>query len=69
VVNLTADRRPDLAVAARGEHRTDDRVMVVESGPGVFAPDETRTTMLSGASARLRMPRGGRIRLARVSTG
>jgi tRNA A-37 threonylcarbamoyl transferase component Bud32 len=69
VVNLTSDRRPDLAVAARGEHRTDDRVMVVESGPGVFAPDETRTTTLSGASARLRMPRGGRIRLARVSTG
>ena len=69
VINLTSDRRPDLAVAARGEHRTDDRVMVVESGPGVFAPDETRTTTLSGASARLRMPRGGRIRLARVSTG
>ena len=43
--------------------------MVVEGGPGVFAPDETRTTTLSGAAARLRMPRGGRIRLARVSTG
>jgi tRNA A-37 threonylcarbamoyl transferase component Bud32 len=69
LVNLTSDRRRDLAVAARGEHRTDDRVMVIESGPGVFAPDETRTTTLSGASARLRMPRGGRIRLARVSAG
>jgi tRNA A-37 threonylcarbamoyl transferase component Bud32 len=69
VINLTSDRRPDLVVAARGEHRTDDRVMVVESGPGVFAPDETRTTTLPGASARVRMPLGGRIRLARVSTG
>jgi hypothetical protein len=69
VLSLTSDRRPDLAVAARGEHRADSRVMVVESGPGVFAPDETRTTTLPGASARLRMPRGGRIRLARVSGG
>jgi hypothetical protein len=43
--------------------------MVVESGPGVFAPDERRTTTLSGAAARLRMPRGARIRLARLSTG
>jgi tRNA A-37 threonylcarbamoyl transferase component Bud32 len=67
LLNLTADRRPDLAVAARGEHRADARVMVIQSGPGLFAPDETRTTTLSGASARVHMPRGGRIRLARVS--
>jgi hypothetical protein len=69
VVSLTADRRPDLVVAARGEQRADSRVMVVESGPGVFAPDERRTTTLSGAAARLRMPRGARIRLARISAG
>ena len=43
--------------------------MVVESGPGAFAPDERRTTTLSGAAARLRMPVGARIRLARLSTG
>ena len=66
VLSLTADRRPDLVVAARGEQRADSRVMVVESGPGVFAPDERRTTTLSGAAARLRMPLGGRIRLARA---
>ena len=41
--------------------------MVVESGPGVFAPDETRTSTLSGAAARVHMPRGGRIRLARTA--
>ena len=52
VLSLTADRRPDLVVAARGEQRADSRVMVVESGPGVFAPDERRTTTLSGAAAR-----------------
>ena len=67
-LNLTADTRPDLAVAARGE-RANARVMVVEGGPGVFAPDETRTTVLSGAAARVHMPPRGRIRLARVSTG
>ena len=69
VLSLTADRRPDLVVAARGEQRADSRVMVVESGPGVFAPDERRTTTLSGAAARLRMPLGARIRLARISAG
>ena len=68
ILNLTADTRPDLAVAARGE-RANARVMVVEGGPGVFAPDETRTTILSGAAARVHMPPRGRIRLARVSTG
>ena len=67
VLSLTPDRRPDLVVAARGEQRADSRVMVVKSGHGVFAPDETRTTTLSGAAAHLRMPLGGRIRLARVS--
>jgi len=69
VLPLTSDRRPDLVVAARGERRADSRVMVVESGPGAFAPDERRTTTLSGAAARLRMPVGARIRLARLSTG
>jgi tRNA A-37 threonylcarbamoyl transferase component Bud32 len=69
VLSLTSDRKPDLAVAVRGEHRADARVIVVESGRGVFAPDETRTTTLSGAARRVRMPQGGRIRLARGSTG
>ncbi len=69
VLSLTSDRRPDLVVAARGEQRADSRVMVVESGPGAFAPDERRTTTLSGAASRLRMPVGARIRLARLSTG
>ena len=68
ILNLTPDKRPDLAVAARGE-RANARVMVVEGGPGVFTPDETRTKILSGAAARVHMPPRGRIRLARVSTG
>jgi tRNA A-37 threonylcarbamoyl transferase component Bud32 len=69
ILNLTADKRPDLAIAAAGEQRANARVMVVQSGPGVFSPDETRTTILSGAAARVHMPRNGRIRLARVSSG
>ena len=43
LLNLSDDRRLDLAVAARGEHVANARVMVIEGGPGVFSPDETRT--------------------------
>jgi tRNA A-37 threonylcarbamoyl transferase component Bud32 len=67
VLNLTRDRRPDLAVAVRGEHRADARVMVVEGAPGLFAPDETRTSTWGGAAKRAHLPRGVRIRLARVA--
>ena len=69
LLNLSDDRRLDLAVAARGEHIANARVMVVEGGPGVFSPDETRTRIVGGAAARVHAPRGVRIRLARVSTG
>ncbi len=69
LLNLSDDRRLDLAVAARGEHVANARVMVIEGGPGVFSPDETRTRIVGGAAARVHAPRGVRIRLARVSTG
>ena len=41
--------------------------MVVEGGPGLFAPDETRSYVLTGASGEVDAPRGGRIRLARAA--
>ena len=69
ILNLSDDRRLDLAVAARGAHITNARVMVVEGGDGIFAPDETDTRTLSGAAARVHSPRGVRIRLARVAGG
>jgi hypothetical protein len=69
VLHLSADRRLDLAVAARGRRSADERVMVVEGGPGVFAPDETSTSTLGGAAARVRATRGDRIRLAKVAGG
>ncbi len=69
ILRVTADRRPDLVVAARGARRADGRLMVVEGGRGVFAPDETRTTVLSGLASRVDLPPRGRIRVARVSTG
>ena len=34
VLSLSADQRPDLAVAARGEDTADERIMVVEGGHG-----------------------------------
>ena len=64
VLRLSPDRRPDVAVAARGEHTPAQRVMVVEGGPGVFAPDETRTSTLPRLPAEVHAPQGGRIRLA-----
>ena len=39
--------------------------MIVQGGPGIFAPDETRTSTLGGIGTRVTAPRGGRIRLAR----
>jgi hypothetical protein len=67
MLDLSGDGRLDLAVAARGEHTASERVMVIEGGPGVFAPGETRTSTLPGAAARVHAPRGLRIRLARVA--
>jgi tRNA A-37 threonylcarbamoyl transferase component Bud32 len=69
ILNVTADGRPDLVVAVRGERHADSRLMVVEGGSGVFAPDETRTRVLSGLTALVDLPLRGRIRVARVATG
>jgi hypothetical protein len=41
--------------------------MVVQGGPGVFAPDETRTTSLQGVASQVHAPAGGRIRLAKTA--
>ncbi len=67
VLALSADQRPDLAVAARGEDTADERIMLVEGGTGMFAPGETRITTLRRVAAQVHAPRGGRIRLARDS--
>ena len=56
---LRDDRLPDVAMAARGEDSADERVMVVEGGRGVFAPDETRTRTMDGVASLGRRP-GGR---------
>ncbi len=68
VLQLTDDRRPDLVIAGRGEDG-DEQIMVVEGGPGVFAPDETSTSTLPGASRHIRVEPGALVRLARTSGG
>jgi tRNA A-37 threonylcarbamoyl transferase component Bud32 len=68
-LDLTADHRLDVAIAASGASTVDDRVTVVEGGRGAFAPAETRTYTLSGASRRVNAERGGRIRLAGSAGG
>ncbi len=65
-LELSGDERIDVAVAVRGA-ATEAAVMVVEGGPGLFAPDETRSYVLTGASGEVDAPRGGRIRLARAA--
>ena len=67
ILRLSADKRLDVAVAAPGEHTADGRVMVVEGGPGVFAPGETRSATLAGVASQVHAPKGGRIRLARMA--
>ena len=64
VLRLTADRRPDVVLAARGEDSADERVMVIRSGRGIFTPEETKTTTLAGIASLVDAPPGGRIRLA-----
>ena len=68
-LQLTADNRIDVAVAAKGAHAADDRITVMEGNRGIFAPDETRIYTLSGASRQVSARRGGRIRLAADATG
>jgi hypothetical protein len=69
ILSLSRDRRLDVAVAAQGQDTADDRVMVVEGGPGVFAPGETRTSTLSGVASQVDASPGTRIRLARMAGG
>jgi tRNA A-37 threonylcarbamoyl transferase component Bud32 len=69
LLQLTSDRRLDLAVAAQGATAADDRIMVIEGGPGIFTPSETRTRTLPGIGRRVIAPTGGLIRFARTGTG
>jgi tRNA A-37 threonylcarbamoyl transferase component Bud32 len=69
LLELSRERGLDLAVAVRGERSRSQRIMVIEGGPGVFAPDETDTSTLPGTPPALRLPRGAAIRLARNSGG
>ena len=64
VLRMTADRRPDVVLAARGEDSADERVMVIQSGRGIFTPEETKTSTLAGIASLVDAPPGGRIRVA-----
>ncbi|MEA2312803.1 MAG: hypothetical protein QOE28_2771, partial [Solirubrobacteraceae bacterium] len=66
VLQLSGDARPDVAIAARGGTGTDERVVTIEGGHGVFVPDETSARTLPGIAALVHAPRGGRIRLGRA---
>jgi tRNA A-37 threonylcarbamoyl transferase component Bud32 len=67
LLELTGDGRLDLVVAVMGEQSSSERLMVIEGGSGVFAPDETSTELLPETPSSVRVPRGADIRLARTS--
>ena len=69
LLQLSADNRPDAAIATRGAYSADGRVTVFEGSRGSFAPGEVRTYILRGASQRVRALRGGRVRLAAGAEG
>ena len=60
--------RLDVALAARGEDSADERVMVVEGGPGgVRRPTRRARRTLEGVASLVDAPPGGRIRLAKTA--
>jgi hypothetical protein len=67
VLQLTADRLLDVALAVRGGDSADERVMVVRGSKGAFVPEETRIDTLQGVASEVDAPPGGRIRLARAA--
>jgi hypothetical protein len=69
LLQLSPDRRLDLAVATQGATLMDDRLMVIEAGTGVFTPSETRTRSLKGLGRRVQAPPGGLIRLVYTRSG
>ena len=68
-LQLSRDKRLDVAIATRGAYSADGRVTVLEGSRGNFVPGEVTTYTLRGASDKVRALRGGRIRLALDAEG
>ena len=68
IVRLPGDDRPDLMVSARGARRLDDAILLMEGGPGAFAPDETLVRPLRFGDS-VQEPRIDAIRVARGRAG
>ena len=68
IVRLPGDDRPDLMVTARGARRLDDAILLMEGGPGAFAPDETTVSRLRLGDS-VQDPQIDAIRVARGRAG
>ena len=68
IVRLPGDDRPDLMVTARGARRLDDAILLMEGGPGAFAPDETTVSRLRLGDS-VEDPQIDAIRVARGRAG
>jgi hypothetical protein len=68
ILGLLGDNRLDLAVTAGGARRLDDAILLMEGGPGAFAPDETDISPLRLGDA-VQDPQIDEIRIARGRAG
>ena len=68
IVRLSGDDRPDLMVTARNARRLERAILLMEAGPGAFAPDETSVRPLRLGSA-VEEPQIDAIRIARSHGG
>ena len=67
LLELSGDGRLDLVVAVEGGRSRSERLMMIEGGRGVFAPDETSTSLLPEMPSSVHVPRDAEMRLARAS--
>ena len=68
ITQLPGDDQPDLVVVARNAPSLDQAVLLLESGPGLFAVDEIDVNPLR-LQAAVREPAIDRIRIARTGAG
>jgi Protein kinase domain/FG-GAP-like repeat/FG-GAP repeat len=68
ITRLPGDDQPDLVVVARNAPRLNQAVLLLESGPGLFAIDEIDVNPLR-LQAAVREPAIDRIRIARTGAG
>jgi serine/threonine protein kinase len=66
VLDVTGDKRPDLAISIRGADRIEDSIYLIEGRKGAFAPIETKAWRPLRGGVDVSDPRISRIRIGRA---